>query len=356
MSHPATREAQRTTNYLLGFFAIVVGGGVLYMAQSVILPLILAIFLTVVIGPALKVLTRKLPVWLALLIVLFGLAVLLVGGTLLFVATSYQVAERAPDYVDRFQERFQGVIEQARSRGIELSWDQIGLERGTGFALTFIGAGIGSVVSVVGQMAIVLFLTIFLALEATQFQKKVEVGFKEGTREKIHHSASAIIDQIQGYAMTKTLLSFLTGMGTYLICWGFGVDFPFFWGVLAFLLNYIPNVGSVIALVPPVLLSFLLFDGWGKQVGLLVSLVVVQNLIGNVLEPKLLSRSMKISALVVFLSMIFWGWLWGIVGVVLAVPLTVAVKIACGHVEMLRPFSILLGGDPIPVEDPTSSR
>ena len=83
--------------------------------------------------------------------------------------------------------------------------------------------------------------------------------------------------------------------------------------------------------------------------GLLVSLIVVQNLIGNVLEPKLLSKSMKISALVVFLSMIFWGWLWGIVGVVLAVPLTVAVKIACGHVEMLRPFSILLGGDPIPV-------
>lgn len=349
MGNPATREAQRTTNYLLGFFAIVVGGGVLYLAQSVILPLILAIFLTVVIGPVLKKLSNRLPVWLSLVIVLLGLAVFLVGGTLLFVSTSYQVAERAPGYVERFEDKFQTVIDYARTRGIELSWDQIGLEKGAGFALKFLGAGLESVVSILGQMAIVLFLTIFLALEATQFQKKVRVGFKEETREKIHLSALAIIEQIQSYAMTKTFLSFLTGFGTYLICWGFGVDFPFFWGILAFLLNYIPNVGSIISLVPPVLLALLLFDGYGKPVGLLVALIVVQNLIGNVLEPKLLSKSMKISALVVFLSMIFWGWLWGIVGVVLAVPLTVAVKIACGHVEMLRPFSILLGGDPIPV-------
>jgi predicted PurR-regulated permease PerM len=351
MGNPATREGQRTTNYLLGFFAIVVGGGVLYLAQSVILPLILAIFLTVVIGPALKVLSHKLPIWLSLVIVLLGLAILLVGGTLLFVSTSYQVADRAPGYVDRFEGKFQTVIDHARARGIELSWDQIGLEKGAGFVLKFLGAGLESVVSILGQMAIVLFLTIFLALEATQFQKKVRIGFKEETREKIHLSAAAIIDQIQSYAMTKTFLSFLTGMGTYLICWGFGVDFPFFWGTLAFLLNYIPNVGSIISLVPPVLLSLLLSDGYGKPAGLLLSLIIVQNLIGNVLEPKLLSKSMKISALVVFLSMIFWGWLWGIVGVVLAVPLTVAVKIACGHVEMLRPFSILLGGDPIPVRE-----
>ncbi len=177
MSHPATREAQRTTNTLLGFFAIIAGGCVLYVAQSVILPLVLAIFLTVMIGPALKFLSRKLPVWLSLIIVLLALGVLLVGGTLLFVATSYQVAERAPDYVERFQDRFQDVIHQAKARGIELSWEQIGLGKGTGFALAFLGAGLGSVLSIVGQMAIVLFLTIFLALEATQFQKKVPRGW-----------------------------------------------------------------------------------------------------------------------------------------------------------------------------------
>ncbi|MBI2901636.1 MAG: AI-2E family transporter, partial [Planctomycetes bacterium] len=320
---------------------------VLYLARSVVLPLVLAMFLTAIIGPLLRFLHRRLPLGVSIVIVLLILALVVVGGTALFAYTSFRVAERAPKYVDRFQARFEFLVTAAQKQGLPLNWDQIGVKKVTDYALQFVGAGLESVLSMVGQAVLVLFLTIFLALEAAQFRKKIDAGFHTIVRSKIQSTIADISKQIQRYAATKTLLSLLIGACNFVVCSALGIDFPFFWAALAFLLNFIPNVGSLIAIAPPVFLAFVQFDGLGRPVATLAILVVLQNLIGNLIEPKLLGRSMNVSALVVFLSMIFWGWLWGIIGVVLAVPLTVGVKIACGHVEALRPISVILGGDPI---------
>ena len=121
------------------------------------------------------------------------------------------------------------------------------------------------------------------------------------------------------------------------------VDFPFLWGLLAFLLNFIPQVGSVIATVPPVLIALLQHGTLSRPLIALACLIGLHMVIGNFIEPRLLGRSLNLSPLVVLLSLLFWGWLWGFAGVVLAVPLTVTVQIACQQSESLRPVAVLLG-------------
>ncbi len=338
-------DRDRTSLYL-GLLAFVAVGAILYFARSVILPLLLAVFLTAMIGPILRALQRRLPLWLSLVVVLLGLAAIVVGGSALFAMSSMQIVRKGPEYADIFQRRLEELLASFGREDVKISWEQVGLGKGAGFALAFLGAGLESVANAVGQAVIVLILTIFIAFEANQFEKKVGIGFGSDTARKIVESFTAIAAEIQRYVMTKTFLSLLVGLCNYVVCVIVGIDFPIFWGVLAFLLNFIPNIGSTVAIVPPVLLAFVQFGTPTRPLATLGTLIVLQNLIGNVLEPKLLSRSMKLSALVVFLSMIFWGWLWGITGVVLSVPLTVAVKIVCGHVEALKPVAVLLGGAP----------
>ena len=138
----------------------------------------------------------------------------------------------------------------------------------------------------------------------------------------------------------------MTGVLSGLVAWGFGVDFPFIWGTLTVLLNFIPNIGSMIAVMPPVLLALVQFDGLARPVTLLAALTTIQVTIGNFLDPRWLGRSLSLSPLVVFVMMVFWGWVWGIVGIFLAVPLTILMKIAFEHIVPLRPLAVLMGDIP----------
>ncbi|MCA9476793.1 MAG: AI-2E family transporter, partial [Nitrospira sp.] len=120
-----------------------------------------------------------------------------------------------------------------------------------------------------------------------------------------------------------------------------GIDFPVIWGLLAFLLNYIPNLGSIIAAVPPVLLGYIQF-GLGRAVLVAIGFIIVNVVFGNAVEPRLMGRKLGLSTLVVFLSLIFWGWVWGPVGMLLSVPMTMVVKIALGSSPTTQWISILL--------------
>ena len=124
-----------------------------------------------------------------------------------------------------------------------------------------------------------------------------------------------------------------------------GIDFPVLWGVLAFLLNYVPNLGSILAAIPPVLLALVQF-GVGRAIAVVAVFAAVNVLLGNLLEPRLMGRRLGLSTLVVFLSLIFWGWVWGPVGMLLSVPLTMIVKIMLENTPDLRWVAVLLGDRP----------
>ncbi|HDL18350.1 MAG TPA: AI-2E family transporter [Bacteroidetes bacterium] len=145
--------------------------------------------------------------------------------------------------------------------------------------------------------------------------------------------------------MTKTLISLATGLIATIILIVFGVDFAVVWGMLTFLLNYIPNIGSIIATAPPILVAFLQFDSFLRPLWITVLLLLVQMAMGNIIEPKFMGKSLDLSPLVVILFLIFWGFLWGIVGMILAVPIAATIKIVTANFPALRPVSVLMSGN-----------
>jgi predicted PurR-regulated permease PerM len=176
------------------------------------------------------------------------------------------------------------------------------------------------------------------------FQKKIERAFPDSQGGKVNRVTASIASQISRYLSIKLLLSAITGALVWLVLRLMGVDFPITWGVLAFLLNFIPTVGSIVATIPPVLLAVVQFypNLWMAGVVLFI-LALIQQVIGNFVEPKLMGENLNLSPVVILLSLVFWGWLWGITGALLSVPIAAAIKIVCENIEMLQPISVLMG-------------
>ena len=183
---------------------------------------------------------------------------------------------------------------------------------------------------------VILLLVVFMLLEISIFSKKIVA---------IHIDASshiiAFLDSVKQYMFIKTLFSFVTGIIIYLGLLIIGVDYALLWGVLAFLLNFIPNIGSIIAAVPAVLLALIQLGGFDAL--LTASLFIVVNIvIGSVIEPKYMGEGLGLSTLVVFISLIFWGWVLGPVGMLLSIPLTIMIKLALQNSPEHKWVAILL--------------
>lgn len=151
--------------------------------------------------------------------------------------------------------------------------------------------------------------------------------------------------------MIKTIISLATGVIVWIFLAVVGVRFAFIWGLLAFLLNYIPNIGSVLAAIPP-LIQALLFNGLGDALVVAGGFIAVNMVIGNILEPRVMGRGLGLSTLVVFLSLIFWGWLLGPVGMLLSVPLTIVARIALETTEGGYRLAVILGDGRPPRQPP----
>ncbi len=199
---------------------------------------------------------------------------------------------------------------------------------------------LGKLVSFMGTTFIVMLLTVFMLSEARMFGRRFN-AICEAHGPNIQRMLSATKD-IQRYLGIKTLVSLMTGFLAGVLCWSVGLEFPLLWGILAFTLNYIPAIGSVIAGIPPVLLSLLVTGDWKHSVIVAGGYLLINGLLGNFLEPTLLGRRFGISTLVVVISVIFWGWIWGPIGMLLAVPLTMLVKVAMDNSADFRWIAVAI--------------
>jgi len=183
-------------------------------------------------------------------------------------------------------------------------------------------------------------LTVFMLSEARMFGRRFN-AICEARGPNIQRMLSATKD-IQRYLGIKTLVSLLTGFLAGVLCWSVGLEFPLLWGILAFALNYIPAIGSVIAGIPPVMLSLLVTGDWKHAVIVASGYLLINGFLGNFLEPTLLGRRFGLSTLVVVISVIFWGWIWGPIGMLLAVPLTMLVKVAMDNSADFRWIAVAI--------------
>jgi predicted PurR-regulated permease PerM len=206
-----------------------------------------------------------------------------------------------------------------------------------------LAGGIFSALSSVLTNAFLILLTVvFILLEAADLPKKLRIVLKNPERslatiEKFSQSAKR-------YLVIKTLISATIGVVIWLWLLILGVDYPVLWGTLSFLLNYVPNIGSIIAALPVALLALVQL-GVGSALLTVLGFVVVHIVVGNIIEPKLTGKGLSLSTLVVFLSLVFWGWVLGPIGMILSVPMTSLVTIALESYEETRGIAFMLGSD-----------
>jgi AI-2 transport protein TqsA len=188
----------------------------------------------------------------------------------------------------------------------------------------------------------VLLFMIFILAGSGQLSRKIEGAFQDEHARSMASIIAKIDEKVRQYLVTKTLVSAGTGGLSALILWIIGVDFPLLWGFITFLFNYIPNFGSLLSTVFPVILALVQFDTPTPALVALVLLVVMQNIMGNILEPRIMAFSLNLSPVLVLVSLIFWGWLWGVVGMILAVPIMSMIKIVFEHIDTLKPVAALM--------------
>jgi AI-2 transport protein TqsA len=331
---------------ILATVVVIVAG--LRVVEPILTPIVLAALVALIITPIEQWLRRRgLPRWAAmLLVVLVSLGVL--GALSALVAQSVTtLQERLPEYENGFRREIGAFVDGTSSLAARLGIDlqESDIKRGLDPGMVFTWARTGIIVSgnLLSNTLFVLVLAAFMLGEATILPKKLQViRSKPGERLQV---ARDFRQSVLGYVQIKAVTSAATGILAGGICALFGVDFAVLWGVLAFGMNFVPNIGSILAAVPPVALGFVL-GGVQEALFLAGAYLVINVGIGTILEPRLMGKRVGLSTLVVVLSLVFWGWVLGPVGMLLSIPLTMVVKLAVDQSEDLRWVGVLLGSEP----------
>lgn len=312
---------------------VVVAAGV-KLAAVIVVPFLLSVFLAILAGPPVFWLHRnRVPRWLAILTVILSIGgfVGLVG--VLAAASLSDFANSLPGYQARLLSQWEQTLvslEDLLTRlGIrEISdsvWDQSDLSRIFGTTAQFAGATLLQFGNIVTKSLMAVLTVTFMLLEAFRLPKKLQPLLDQSDRKWEHFEAFA--RSVQKYIAIKTLTSLATGVVIALWVWVLGVDYAIFWGLLGFLLNYIPNIGSFIAAIPAVLMAAVQYGG-GTALVVALGYVGINVVIGGLIEPQFMGDGVGLSPLVVFMSLVFWGFLLGPIGMLLSTPLTISVKLA----------------------------
>jgi predicted PurR-regulated permease PerM len=346
--HESSKRSKGTQFLItVAAFVIVVAG--MRAAEKILVPFLLSAFLAIICAPPLFWLRRKrVPTALALLIVIGGImGIGLLMGTLVG-ASVKDFSAALPFYQARLQEEIQGLIAWLGRIGLEIS-DQVLLEYfDPGAIMRIVGKTLTRLGGVLTNAFFILLTVIFILLEASSFPDKLRAIL--GPTNPTLANFEKITNDVKGYMARKTLVSLATGICIAIWLAVLSVNYPLLWGLLAFFLNFVPNIGSIIAAIPAVLLAFIQL-GVGSALLTALGFLTVNTVIGSVIEPRFMGRGLGLSTLVVFLSLVFWGWVLGPIGMLLSVPLTLTVKIALESNEDTRWIAILLGSGGIGVKE-----
>jgi len=329
----------------IGYYFVVMASVIIVLAgiksaSEIIIPFLLSLFLAIILLPSYNYFNKKgLPDILSLSIVI-GLFIFLISLVAKLIGSSITDFNANIDlYSEQLGVYYHSLVSLAFKVGIEISVDDLSGMINSKQIMSFATGIMQSMGSMFTNGFVVLLTVVFMLLESTHFKSKIE-HFSDNS-EAITH-VQKITSQIKEYMVLKALISVFTGLIVWIALAIVGTDYAFLWAVVAFLFNFIPNIGSIIAAVPAVLLTLIQFGFVSAMVvsGIYVAINII---IGSIIEPKVMGRGLGLSTLVVFLSLLFWGWLLGIVGMLLSIPLTIMIKIILDDNNNTRWISILLG-------------
>jgi predicted PurR-regulated permease PerM len=328
------------TRFLLTAASAVIVIAGLRAAQSLVIPFLVAVFLSIICSPAVSWLQRRrVPKMLAIVLVVLALMGVLTAIGALVGGSVDEFIEAVPSYQARLNNVVDSWSERLEQYDIDLPSLEVKDYLNPGGLMSLLGSGLKGLASTLSNMFLIILTMVFILLEATTLPVKLRAAFGDRGDDPLH--LAQVTAQVQRYLAVKTALSAVTGIAIAVWTAVLGLDFALVLGLLAFLLNYIPSIGSIIAAVPAVLLALVQL-GVGPAVVVGVGYLVVNTVLGNIVEPNLMGRAVGLSTLVVFLSLVFWGWVWGPVGMLLSVPLTMIIKIALENSEDLRWLALML--------------
>ncbi len=326
----------------------------LHLLRELLIPLALATLLVYLTEPLNRLLARfKMPGLFRVPTILGVTALGVLGLSRLLTHNLLALGRSLPHYEARLDELLSNLL-----NGLGLDRSELEILKGGQSWFTYLqpetltsmlSSGFVQTLDFLGNLALVLLFMIYLLFERDAFSLRISRLFEGDRAGHVLEILRQINEAVLGYLNIKTMVSAVTGLCTTIILWLFGIEFAVFWGFLTFMLNFVPTVGSLLAIVPPVLLAVLQLESISLVLLVLASLGVLQFLVGNLIEPMVLGDRLNLSPLVVLLSLIFWGWLWGLVGMLLSVPIMSAVKIILSHTpggELWAQF----------MEDPRKSR
>ncbi|MBC8413839.1 MAG: AI-2E family transporter [Nitrospira sp.] len=323
-------------------FVVVVAG--MRAAESLLVPFLISIFIAVICLPPLYWLQKKkIPSGIAILIVIIGIACAGVLMTALIGTSLDDFVKDVPVYQASLKEKAVDILTWFEGIGIEVPRQKVLDAFNPGAAMKLVAGLFSRITGVFANTFLILMTVIFILLEASAISGKLKALSRR--RESPGKGFEKFTGDINRYMAIKTGTSLLTGVCVAAWLAVLGLNYPLLWGTLAFLLNFVPNIGSILAAIPAILLALIQF-GTFKTLLIAAGYFVVNTVVGSIIEPKVMGKGLGLSPLVVFLSLVFWGWVLGPVGMLLSVPLTMTVKIALDSSEDTRHIGVLLGPDP----------
>ena len=312
---------------------------VLHVASNMFIPLVIAWFILQVLRPVVKIGTRlSLNAWLNISLVFAVLAIIGLAGFNFIASQVVEFAQVYSLYSDKLTEWFERVMEIAGvpSEAVK-NYDWLGIVRDNVRNISSL------IIALSSKFVLTIVFLMFMMLEAPTLDDKINKAFGRNS-ERVRKILSSISEQVSQYLSTLTLISFATGLCAWLVLALLEVKLAAGWGVLTFLLNFIPTVGSIIATIPPVVMAIIQFSpGLFKPLLVLLLLTAIQQIIGNFITPKVMGDKLGVSPVVILLSLLLWTMIWGIPGALLSTPIISIIKIVCENIPALRTIAILIG-------------
>lgn len=333
-----------STLLLRAVLTFVLAAAALKVAAPVAVPVVFSFYLAVLVRPLDMRIRSVLPGKLRRLSLLLTLLVILLAAALIAATVWFgvrQIRDRAPVYADAAARQWNSLLTWMDSHDLPFR-EAMGqfpgvIDRMVSFATSTVAwIWHGAVLAM-----IIFFFTTLLLVEWEAWIKRAESAVSGETSAKVVSVVETISVKVRAYLLTRTAVSLISGLSAGLWLWAAGVDLAFVWGFLTFVLNYIPYLGSTLSVIAPSLLAFIQL-GFGRAVLAATGLLAIEQIVGMYLEPKMQGRAMRVSPFVLLVSMLFWGWMWGGLGVILSVPLTVTLLAVFSKIDTLEPAAVLM--------------
>lgn len=332
-------ESRKSIQLMLAVVMVIAIGAVLKITQAVVLPLIIAWLLSFLLAPPLRFLRRwHVPNGLAIVIVLVILLGIIYLAGMFILQRVFAFLAAYPKY----QALWVVIINEIFDT-YELARNSMNFIDLSGYMQRYLLTFSSLMIKFVSNLILVIIFLFFILLGQPFSQYKVAKMFSATQGQKVLHITQSTSRGIRRYLWLQFLISAVTGIVVAIALSLLKVDFAITWGALAFILNFIPNIGSIVASIPPVLIAFVqYYPSFWPAIFTALSLLAIQQTIGNFIAPKVLGDSLDLSPVVILLSLLFFGWMWGIMGAILSVPIAVAIKIACDNIDSLKSLGIMM--------------